>query len=58
LERERRTLETKRDEAWKEYEAASREVEKRKDSLIDEVEKKLQQSITETELFSFRWRIS
>jgi ERCC4-related helicase len=57
LERERRGLETKRDEAWKQYEAASREVEKRKDSLIDEVEKKLQQSITERRLFTIRWRI-
>ena len=58
LERERRGLETKRDEAWKEYEAASREVEKRKDSLIDEVEKKLSQHLSQKALFTIRWRLN
>ena len=32
LERERRLLDTKRDEAWKEYEQAANEVESRKET--------------------------
>lgn len=57
LEKERRQLEGKRDEAWREYDHAAREIEKRKDELIDEIEKKLKQSITEQELFTIRWKI-
>lgn len=58
LERKRRSLETKRDEAWKDYEAAASEIEKKKDSLIDEVEKKLSQNLNQQPLFKIRWRIS
>jgi hypothetical protein len=36
---------------------AAREIEKRKDELIYEIEKKLKQSITERELFTIRWKI-
>ena len=56
-EKERRQLEGKRDEAWREYDHAAWEIEKRKDELIDEIEKKLKQSITEQELFTIRWKI-
>ncbi|MFZ0615021.1 MAG: hypothetical protein WAN16_01035 [Chthoniobacterales bacterium] len=47
LEKKRRSLETKRDEAWKEDESAASEIEKKKDSLIDEVEKKLRQNLNQ-----------
>jgi len=57
LEKERRQLEGTRDDAWREYDNAAREIEKRKDELIDEIEKKLKQSITEQELFTIRWKI-
>lgn len=57
LERDKRNIETERDEAWKEYEQAAREIDKRKDSLIDEVEKKLTQHITLKTLFTLRWRV-
>jgi superfamily II DNA or RNA helicase len=55
LEREKRNIETNRDEAWKEYEEAARDIEKRKDSLIDEVEKKLSQHLSHKNLFTIRW---
>ncbi len=55
LEREKRNIETNRDEAWKEYEEAARDIEKRKDSLIDEVEKKLSQHLSQKSLFTIRW---
>ncbi len=57
LEREKRILEAERDEAWKEYEDAAHEIERRKDELIDEVEKKLDQTCTQKALFTFRWRV-
>ncbi|MBI4328126.1 MAG: hypothetical protein HY674_23085 [Chloroflexi bacterium] len=55
LERQKRQLETKRDEAWRAYEIAAREIEQRKDALMDEVEKKLNQQIAEQPLFTIRW---
>lgn len=58
LERERKQLDAKRDEAWKEYELAAREIEAKKDALMDEVEKRLQQQVSETELFTIRWRVA
>ena len=57
LEREKRLLETKRDEAWRAYDIAAKEVERRKDALMDEVEKKMAQQITEQHLFTIRWRL-
>ena len=56
-EKERRNLEGKRDEAWREYDSAARDIEKKKDELIDEIEKKLRQNVTEQELFTIRWKI-
>jgi hypothetical protein len=57
LEREKRQLDTKRDEAWREYENAAREIESKKDSLMDEVERRLQQMVSETPLFTIRWKV-
>ena len=57
LEKERRQLEGKRDEAWREYDNAARDIEEKKDQLIDEIEKKLKQDISEQELFTIRWKI-
>ena len=58
LEREKRNIETNRDIAWKEYEEAARDIEKRKDSLIDEVEKKLSQHLSQKKLFTIGWRLT
>ncbi len=58
LEREKRLLDTKRDEAWKEYEQAAKEVESRKDTLMDEVEQRLEQQVAEKRLFSIRWTVA
>lgn len=56
-EKEKRLLENKRDEAWKEYDQAAKEIELKKDELIDEIEKKLKQTVSEEELFTIRWKI-
>jgi superfamily II DNA or RNA helicase len=57
LERERRLLETKRDEAWKAYEEAAKDIEVRKDGLIDEIENRMKQLTAEEILFTIRWRL-
>jgi len=53
-----RKLESKRDEAWRNYDAASKELEKQKDSLLDEVSKRLEQSTIHDPLFVIKWVIS
>ena len=50
-------LEAKREEAWKEYDKASKEIETQKDGLIDKVESRLEQGMTETTLFKVRWSL-
>jgi ERCC4-related helicase len=58
LEKERKTLETKRDEAWKEYDGAAKEIDQTKDKLLDQIEKKLEQNIDEDTLFLIRWKLN
>ncbi|SKA85692.1 Helicase conserved C-terminal domain-containing protein [Prosthecobacter debontii] len=58
LEREKRNLDTKRDEAWKEYEEAAKAIEAKKDSLIDEVERRLGQQVQFKSLFNLKWRLA
>lgn len=57
LEREKRNLDAKRDEAWKKYEQAAKDIEAKKDGLMDEVEKRLKQHISEQSLFKIRWQV-
>jgi ERCC4-related helicase len=57
LQRKLRTLETKRDEAWREYDAASRDVDRQKDALLDEISRRLEQKTECSELFTLRWRV-
>jgi ERCC4-related helicase len=59
LERQRaaRTLETKREEAWRAYDEASRDIDRQKDSLLDEVSRKLEQCIEDEQLFTIYWRL-
>lgn len=57
LEKEKRELYNKRDLAWKEYEAAAKNIDKKKEELIDDVEKRLEQNIKEKTLFDVRWSV-
>ena len=50
-------LEAKREDAWKEYDKASKEIENQKDGLIDKVESRLEQGTNETTLFKIRWSL-
>ncbi len=57
LEKDKRKFENERDEAWKEYDNSAKEIEKNKDKLIDEIEKKLKQKLSEYKLFLIHWRL-
>jgi superfamily II DNA or RNA helicase len=59
LERQRdvRKLETRRDEAWRAFDQATRDVDKQKDALLDEIAKRLEQRVEHETLFTIRWRI-
>jgi adenine-specific DNA-methyltransferase len=50
-------LEHKRNEKRRDLYAAQDEIERKKDSLIADVEARLQQSTTREELFTIRWRV-
>lgn len=50
-------LEKKYDAMWKEYEDQAKDIEKRKDRLIDELEGRLSQHIETKKLFAIRWKI-
>jgi len=52
-----RKLEKKREEAWRAYDEASRDIDRQKDELLDEIGRRLEQSVEETPLFTMRWRL-
>ncbi|MCC7428679.1 MAG: DEAD/DEAH box helicase family protein [Alphaproteobacteria bacterium] len=57
LQRKARSLETKRDDAWRAYDAAAKEIEVQKDGLLDQVEERLGQSVSDEELFAIRFEV-
>jgi len=57
LQRRAREMETKRDEAWRLYDAAAKEIEVQKDNLLDQVEARLGQTVSDEELFAIRFEI-
>ena len=57
IRRNLRTLEKKRDSAWREYDEAVRGIDKQKDALIDQTQARLKQNIEEETLFTIRWKL-
>ena len=57
IQKKLRDIDKKRDEAWKEYDAAAKLIEKQKDELLDTVEERLKQTIEEKILFTIRWSV-
>lgn len=57
-QREARALEAKRDDAWRAFDQATRDIEKQKDALLDEISRRLTQAVTETPLFTLRWKLA
>jgi hypothetical protein len=57
-QREARVLEGKRDDAWRAFDQASRDLDRQKDALLDEMSQQLTQSLELEPLFTLRWRLS
>lgn len=57
-QKELRALETRRDEAWRSYDAASREIDRQKDALLDDISKRLNQKTEQETLFTIRWSMA
>jgi len=58
LQRKLRGLETKRDEAWRAYDTAGRDIDRQKDALLDEISRQLEQKTECKTLFTVRWRLT
>lgn len=56
-QKEIRVLEKKRDVAWKEYDNESKNINLKKDTLIDNIESRMEQKIKIEELFSINWSV-
>lgn len=59
LERQRevRLLEGKRDDAWRAFDEASRDIDRQKDAVLDDISMRLEQSVDQEPLFALRWRL-
>jgi hypothetical protein len=57
-QREARVIEGKRDEAWRAFDQASREIDRQKDALLDEISQRLDQKLEQEPLFTLRWTLS
>jgi hypothetical protein len=53
-----RKMETKRNEAWHNFDVASKELEKQKDDLLDDISKRLEQNTDSETLFSIHWKLT
>jgi hypothetical protein len=58
LQRQLRQLETKRNEAWKQFDESSRELERKKDGLLDDISQRLNQKTEREDLFLVRWQLT
>jgi hypothetical protein len=56
-QRETRVLETKRDEAWRAFDQASRDIDQQKDKLLDEISQRLEQTSNHEPIFTIRWSL-
>lgn len=57
IQKDIRAMDKKRDEAWHDYDATARDIEKQKDGLIDRVEARMEQEVEEEELFTIGWEL-
>ncbi len=57
IEKERKKLEGKRDEAWRDYDASAKEIDRQKDNLIEDIESRLEQEITVEKIFTVSWKL-
>jgi hypothetical protein len=53
-----RKMETRRNEAWHNFDTASKELEKQKDDLLDDIGKRLEQNTESDALFIIHWKLT
>lgn len=56
-QKEIRSLDAKRDQAWKEYENKKKDIDIQVDKLIDRIQAKMEQKVEAKKLFTMRWRV-
>ncbi len=56
-QREARALEDKRDEAWRAFDQASCEIDRQKDTLLDDIARRLEPQLEQKQLFTVRWQV-
>ena len=57
LQKQVNDMENKRDKEWKEFDTTKKEIEQKKDQLIDNIETRMKQDITEEIVFEIEWEI-
>jgi hypothetical protein len=57
LQRKARALEATRDDAWRAYDEAAKGIEIQKDGLLDQIEERLGQEVSDEPLFAIRFEI-
>ncbi|MBN1930671.1 MAG: DEAD/DEAH box helicase [Desulfobacterales bacterium] len=58
LQKKLRSMETRRDDIWRSYDEASREIDRKKDDLLDDISRRLEQRLEMETLFFLHWRIN
>jgi hypothetical protein len=58
LQRDIRRLEAKRDDAWRDFDRSGRDLDSKKEALLDDMSKRLQQETDEHQLFTVRWHLA
>jgi hypothetical protein len=56
-QRDARLLETRLDESWRAYDHGCREIEEKKDELLDEIGRRIELKVQVEPLFTLRWRL-
>jgi hypothetical protein len=57
LQRQLQKLEQQRDDAWRAYDAAAKQVQTDKDKLLNDIEARLEQHVTSHDLFTIRFEV-
>ncbi|MEQ1665684.1 MAG: hypothetical protein ABL927_09945 [Bdellovibrionales bacterium] len=52
-----RSIEVKRDSAWREYDSAAKEIDKQKETLIDNLENRLGQTMKSNNIIKIKWKV-
>lgn len=57
IQKQIRSIEKEREESWRRYDLESKEIEKQKDILVDNLEKKMNQTVFVEQIFFIKWNL-